>query len=873
MTVVFDRLTSSLAGRYAIERELGAGGMATVYLALDVRHDRRVALKVLRPELAAVIGVERFLQEIKTTANLRHPHILSLYDSGEVAGTAFYVMPYVEGESLRDRLTRDRQLPIADAVRIATEVASALDYAHRHGVIHRDIKPENILLEEGSAALADFGIALAVNQAGGHRLTETGLSLGTPQYMSPEQATGERQLDARSDIYSIGAVLYESLAGEPPHSGPTSQAIIGKLLTEKPTRLRTLRPSVPEPLESAVNTALAKAPADRYRSAADFGAAIQAAAAGTTQHPRRLDLRRPIGATALLALFAAVGYWLVQRSGSTLPSIGRSQQFTADAGLEIQPALAPDGNLVAYAAGDATRMRIFIRPLRGGRTIPLSDDSASVETHPQWSPDGSQLLFLTRGGVSIGPALGGSSRPLIPPAGTRVVTTATWSPNAGQIAFVRSDSLLIVTVDGGNVEHVATGDDLHSCQWSPNRKWIACVSQNAIASRPGVQFGNLAPSAIVLFPVAGGEPTRIAEPNAVNQSPVFSGDGRRLLYVSNKDGPRDIYAIELRSSGQPQGEATRLTTGLGASSISMSANGQRLAYSVYTARANIWSLPVPASGTVRLEEATVLTTGNQVIESMRVSWDGRWLLYDSDLRGNADIYRIPLGGGTPEQLTSDAAEEFSPDLSPDGRAVVYHSWRSGTRDVEVKPLDGGPVERLTRTSGSESRPRWSPDGNSILFFDQVSFNVFIMRRDQNGVWSEPVIAAGPSAQLAEWSPDGRRIAYKVADAEGLQGPIHVLSLQGGKLIELFRPSASAPPADNMQWSNDGKIILYKAHDEFGRTSFWAVSALGGRPRLLARMTDPSRQSSRLDFASDGKRLYFAIEDRQSDVFVAELIAR
>jgi serine/threonine-protein kinase len=255
--IVPDRLAVALADRYRIERELGAGGMATVYLAQDLKHDRQVAVKVLRPELAAVIGAERFLSEIKTTANLQHPHILPLFDSGIAQGSGagpgteppssraaeflFYVMPYIDGESLRDRLSREKQLPIADAIRIATEVASALDYAHRHNVIHRDIKPENILLHDGRALVADFGIALAASKAGGTRMTETGMSLGTPTYMSPEQAMGEREITARSDIYALGCVTYEMLLGEPPFTGPTAQAIVAKVMTAEPPMLTAQR--------------------------------------------------------------------------------------------------------------------------------------------------------------------------------------------------------------------------------------------------------------------------------------------------------------------------------------------------------------------------------------------------------------------------------------------------------------------------------------------------------------------------------------------------------------------------------------------------------------------------------------------------------
>src|SRR5512145_1474823 len=274
MTAIM-QLTSGLSDRYAIEGEIGRGGMATVYLARDVKHERRVALKVLNPELGAVLGTERFLAEIKVTANLQHPNLLPLFDSGEADGLLFYVMPFVEGESLRARLDREKQLPIDEAIRIAVAVANALDYAHAHHVIHRDLKPENILLQAGQPVVADFGIALAVSKAGGNRVTQTGLSLGTPQYMSPEQATGDRIIDARSDIYSLGAVLYEMLTGEPPHTGSTVQAIIARVLTDRARSVRATRDMVPENVDAAIQRALAKLPADRFATAKEFADALQ----------------------------------------------------------------------------------------------------------------------------------------------------------------------------------------------------------------------------------------------------------------------------------------------------------------------------------------------------------------------------------------------------------------------------------------------------------------------------------------------------------------------------------------------------------------------------------------------------------------------
>ena len=309
MDDTFNRLKSALADRYAIERELGSGGMATVYLAEDLKHHRKVAVKVLRSDLAAALGPERFLREIEIAARLTHPHILPLYDSGEADGFLFYVMPYVEGESLRERLNREKQLPLDDALQVAREVADALGSAHSHDVVHRDIKPENILLEEGHAVVADFGIARAITAAGGDRLTETGLSLGTPAYMSPEQGAGSQDVDGRSDIYSLGCVLYELLAGQPPFMGPTAGSIVHQHLTATPPPVTGVRPAVPSEVASALDRALEKTPADRYTTAAEFAEALVRAETAS-EEPRRAHAARNVAATALgVALFAAIGWW------------------------------------------------------------------------------------------------------------------------------------------------------------------------------------------------------------------------------------------------------------------------------------------------------------------------------------------------------------------------------------------------------------------------------------------------------------------------------------------------------------------------------------------------------------------------------------
>ena len=343
------RLANALEERYRIERQLGAGGMATVYLATDLKHDREVALKVLRPELGAVLGAERFLAEIKITARLDHPHILTLIDSGEAGGFLFYVLPLVRGESLRDKLKREQQLGLEEALAITKQVASALDYAHRPGVVHRDIKPENILLFEGEAMLADFGIALAVKEAGGNRLTETGLSLGTPQYMSPEQATGDRLLDARSDVYSLAAVLYEMLAGEPPVTGPNAQAMIAKLMTERPVHLRVVRGSVPDNIDAAVAKALDKTPADRFGSAGDFARALEL---------KPITGTVPIASSSVSAGKSKRGLWIGLAAVALVAAVaGAFAMKGKPAGTSARRVLRPSRPHPAHDLGQRLRLR------------------------------------------------------------------------------------------------------------------------------------------------------------------------------------------------------------------------------------------------------------------------------------------------------------------------------------------------------------------------------------------------------------------------------------------------------------------------------------------------------------------------------------
>ncbi|HSG09926.1 MAG TPA: serine/threonine-protein kinase, partial [Longimicrobiales bacterium] len=418
MSDTITRLNEALRGRYLIERQLGEGGMATVYLADDLKHERKVALKVLKPELAAVVGAERFLAEIKTTANLQHPHILPLFDSGEADSFLFYVMPFVQGETLRERINREKQLPIDEAIRIATAVAAALQHAHDRGVIHRDIKPANILLQDGQPVVADFGIALAVGAAGGSRLTETGLSVGTPFYMSPEQATGDQQLGPASDTYSLAALLYEMLTGDPPYIGSTAQAVLGKIIQGAPVSATAIRRSIPPNVDAAIRKALEKLPADRFTRAQSFAQALSDPSfrygdeRGATTSSRRGTRATAIAAAAAVVC-ALVAGWALTRPGPPAPKV---QRFS----LAVSPAQFPSEWMSLSADASTMVMTYFDEQnqprLWSRRWAELASEpvqgAAGTAVDPVISPDGSEVAYQQGNALKVSPLVGGIVRVL-----------------------------------------------------------------------------------------------------------------------------------------------------------------------------------------------------------------------------------------------------------------------------------------------------------------------------------------------------------------------------------------------------------------------------------------------------------------------------
>ncbi len=894
---IVDRLAAALSDRYRLERELGVGGMATVYLAEDLKHDRKVAVKVLREDLAASLGGGRFLREIKIAAQLQHPNILPLLDSGEADGFLFYVMPFVAGQSLRERIAREGELPVHEAVRLITEVVDALAHAHEHGVVHRDIKPDNVMLSGRHALVTDFGVAKAVSEATGRNMITTlGVALGTPTYMSPEQAAADPNVDHRSDIYAVGVMAYELLTGRPPFTGASPQQVLAAHVTEVPDPISKRRPSIPPTLEAVIMRCLAKRPADRFQTANDLLTQLEplatpsggmtpaqtrpttATAATAAVAPRR---RWPIVAAAVVVLGAgAVAAALFSRESALSIALGAKTPITTDPGLEILPAVSPDGKYVAYSAGTSARMRIFVRQVGGGRTLALTDDTTRVQVEPRWSPDGQRILFRQDGALLVAPAIGGSARIVVPAASyTDYVMTADWSPDGRQVALVRNDSLLVVDVDGPARRSIGTGggaglqsSGLHSCRWAPRGGLIACVQGNPDFVTVGGEFANQSPSAIVVVPASGGAMVTVTDSGTTsNQSPAWSADGRTLFFVSDRDGgSRDVYAVRVGPGGRPEGKPIGLTPGLGVHTIAVSADGRFLAFSKYSEEANIWALPIQAGAPASFSSAVPITSGHQVIEAENLSRDGEWLYYDSNAMGFVNIWRVRTTGGTPERLTTDSGPSFAPSPSPDGTEVAYHQMVNGSREIFVVSVTGGPRRQLTATHRDASFPQWSPDGRALVFYNQAqadSFPVPVLRRSADGTWAAKPRVVGHGFNPV-WSPNGDSLVVTAGTLGVLARSADSSGFASKRVIYLPRPGSSDPIPEQAFWP-DGQSIVFNSHDASGDAAFWSVPVSGGRPRLLARL-DRAHPSYRPDFTTDGKRLYFPVQDRQSDVSLVEL---
>ena len=858
------RIRAALLGRYTIERELGRGGMATVYLARDRKHDRLVAVKVLRPELAAALGPERFLREIRLTAQLQHPHILTLIDSDEADGFLYYVMPYVDGESLRQRLAREGQLPVDAALRITRTIAGALDFAHARGIIHRDIKPENIMLHEGEAMVADFGIALAVSTAGRERLTETGLSLGTPAYMSPEQASAEPKLDGRTDQYSLACVLYEMLAGEPPYTGPSAQAIIAKRLTEPVPHLSTLRPVAPD-VEAAVTKALAKAPPDRFGTTGAFAEALTAGAARTSRGVRP-------SAVAVLAVLVLLGLGtglVVLRANHGSEAQASIVPFTSSTGVKFEPVFSPDGREIAYTwrGENDDNSDIYVKLVDAGAPLRLTSDPAE-DYCPAWSPDGRYLAFIRTGpsgtaAYYVMPALGGAARKIADRMGRqlRFGRCMDWSPDGKSLIVAdklrpddpRFSIVRISTEDGARTVVVAQPDQyVTSPTVSRDGRMIAYVQGTGFLTAD-----------IYVVPLEGGEPRRVSSDARLIRGLDWTPDGREIVFSSNRAGITRLWRISSHGgSSEPVSGA-----GDAAQSPTVASTGDRLAYLETRIDANIWRMAGPAwKGRGPASRRVVASSRNDQEGSL--SLDGRKIVFASERTGNVEIWTSDSDGTNPVQLTSlKASDAGSPRWSPDAKTIAFDARVGGRGGIFTVSAEGGAPTRITQDSADSNLPTWSRDGKWIYFSSNRTGRWQIWKVPAGGGTATQVTRNG--GFVAEESPDGRSLyvwVETVAGAGGVGGgSIWRVPLRGGE------PVLMAPGVQRYYWwhvARDGMYVLDGA-SPVAHVEHWDFT--GHRTKTIPiDLSGWVPGGQYFDVSSDGRWIIFDRGDQlASDIMLVE----
>ncbi len=851
-------LQAAVRDRYAIEREIGRGGMATVFLARDQKHHRPVAIKVLKPELAASLGPERFLREIEIAAQLQHPHILTLIDSGEAEGLLYYVMPYVEGESLRDRLAREGELPVTDAVRILRDVTDALSYAHTHGVVHRDVKPENVMLSGGHALVMDFGVAKAVSEAtGGPSLTTVGIALGTPAYMAPEQAAADPHVDQRVDLYALGVMGYEMLAGRPPLVGATSQATLAAHVMQVPEPLTQRRRAVPAGLSALIMKCLEKQPADRWQSAGEVLRLLDSLPTSSGEPAATAPPRRRLGVLAgLVALGVGVVVIVAKRAAS--PEARRQPtlvQVSFRPGVQQYPSWSPDGKQLAYAGEAGAVRKIFLKRLDTGEQTQLSNGPYD-QLQPAWASGGDTVLFVRaqkpnvrlEPGDVFGQYDGGdiwaadlrtgqefklvenAFNPAYSPDGKRIALDASW---------VGPRRIWMVDDQGHNPQQLS-GDTSEAVShirphWSPDGTKI--VFQNVQRTSFNIRAVD----------VASQKTISVTTGLFHDLNPVWAPSGRLIYFSSDRGGGWNLWRVPVAANGTPADVPQQVTNGGGQDvDPAIAPDGTRLAFAILRQNADVWRLPVsPATGKpAGPPEAVIATTR----EDSRGAWspDGGRIAFNSDRSGQMNIWLYSLGDRSTRQLTQGPGGDFQPNWSPDGARIVFFSSRSGSLNIWAVDVASGTVTQLTHSAGIDVNPFFSPDGSRIAYQSDRSGRLEVWVMNANGSEVRQLTRIGVTGHFLRWTADGGAVVFKCPCAG--KPLVYQVPVSGGEPQAM--PEVAG--ASHMSFNPDRSRIM----DVVGHKVLWVSPLRGGKPERAFAFDDPDVRIDYPVWSPDGKWVLF-----------------